>query len=233
MRLLFVLSIGLALSAAACIGGGTLGSGVPLVESLDLDLGNVRNIEIADAWDAEIREGDIASIKITIDDNLRGMVRISVDDSTVTVGLEGSTRPIVGFHLVITLPEIDSIQVRDASQAVADDVSVAQLHVQDASSLVVINNRAAALDISASDASQIEVSGVADSLAVRVSDASRADFRGLAVEVADVEVRDASNLKVNASERATGSAHDASAITVFGEATISITTSDVSSVSRG
>ncbi len=227
--LLLALSVGVALLASACIDLGTRGSGEPLVETLELSLGTVRNVEISDAWNAEIREGE-ASVVITVDDNLRDNVRISVDESTLKIEQDGSSRPNVGFNVVITLPEIDSIKAKDASDVVADGISVAMLEVEDASSLLVTDSKAAVLQISASDASDIEVSGSADTLAARVSDASTADLRNLVVNTAEVEVSDASSLDVYATNEVTGSARDASNITVFGDPSSKISTSDASSV---
>ena len=177
--------------------GGVRGSGTAKTEQRNVsgfskvDAGGALNIEVAVQKDF--------SVVIEADDNLLQYIKTEVSGDTLKIYTEGKISTQKKASVKISMPEITGLDVSGASTA------------------VVSNVKADALELNASGASKITIGGEAKELAADASGASGIDAEGLKVENADVEASGASSATVSPANELKADASGASSIYYMGE----------------
>ncbi len=193
------LSAGL-FSAAGCSFGsmsGTQGSGNTKSEMRSVS--GFKQIEAGSAIALEIDANKDFSVEIEADDNLLPLIKTDVSGDTLKISTEGEISSKTKIVVKISMPELTSLSISGASGA------------------VVSNVKTNSLELKASGASKIKISGEANDLESDASGASGIDAESLMINNADVEASGASNTTVSAANNLKAEASGASTIYYTGE----------------
>ncbi|MGD9889763.1 MAG: head GIN domain-containing protein [Dehalococcoidia bacterium] len=169
-------------------------------------------LSVRGAIEAQVRIGQPQSVAITGDDNVVPIIKTDVSSNRLTVEPERSYNSSVPLRVEIVVPELDWIGISGASTVTVTGVDVDEMNLR------------------ASGASTLRVSGIAGDVKAEASGASRMRLEDLAAETADVDATGASTIEVTVSDRLTGSASGASTITYAGNPEVSVRASGASSV---
>jgi hypothetical protein len=223
----------------------------------EMEFEDFEEVEVSDAFAVQIRQGDSYQVTIEVDDISDQYLRVTQHGDTLEIGL----RPRFGIFFwhpnpvlraEITMPAIEAITARDASTVevngfssdqetrfeVADasslegeiDTGDTRLIAADASEIDLEGNRRD-VEIEASDASEITLRGAGQNVDISASDSSEVNLAEFTVEDASVEVRDASNVTLDARGTLDVEASDASKVVYYGNPIMGdISTSDGSSI---
>jgi predicted DNA binding CopG/RHH family protein len=215
---IFALSIGLVFSTNCSFGtfskmSGVQGSGTAKSETRNLsgftriDAGGAINIEVAVQKDF--------SVTVEADDNLLTNIKTEVSGDTLKIYTEDSISTKTRINVVISMPELEGVNVSGASRGVIADVN------------------ADSLEIKASGASKIKINGTAKELNAEANGASSIEAESLKVENADVEANGASKAVVSAANELKIAANGASNVSYIGEPkNIEQTSSGASSITK-
>jgi hypothetical protein len=202
---------------------GLRGSGN--VISIEQDVTDFDSLEVSQAFEVTITQGDTPSITIRIDDNFQPHLRVEQQGGKVSIGLD----PELGFgfrdatlEAEITVPSLSSVQLNGASQATLVDFVVDGDISLEASgaSRIVGDLEAGSLRLSLSGASSASLAGGAQDLTVDASGASTAELADFQVTDAAVVVSGASTAIVNASGTLDAEASGASHVGYQGSPTL-------------
>lgn len=199
---IFALSIGLVFSINCNFGSfsslsGVQGSGTSKSETRNLsgftkiDAGGAINVEVAVQKDF--------SVAVEADDNLLTNIKTEVSGDTLKIYSEDRISPKTRINVVISMPELEGLDVSGASSG------------------NIANVNADSLELKASGASKIKINGTTKELNAEASGASSIDAESLKVENADVEANGASKAIVSATNDLNVNASGASKITYVGE----------------
>ena len=211
--LLVLASVSLLQSGCALLGVETIrGSGVAMVE--DREVSEFQQVKVGGALHAIVEPGDFHSVTVEGDDNLVPLVMTDVVGGRLRIRTKNmvSISPQIPLRVVVVCPSLNGIHVSGAS-----DVDVRDL-------------QADALDVSASGASDLMITGVCTNLSLDVSGASEVDLSGLTALLADLHVSGASDVRVVATEEITGGASGASSVRHGGTSNVNIRTAGVADV---
>lgn len=199
------------------------------------DLSGFTGVDIGSAFRGEVKRGDNWHVVVTADDNVIDCVRVTLEEKTLRVRVEGFRVAPTQLRVDVTMPTIEALAVGGASHIALggfDPVPAFAALLTGASHL---NGeiRAEATTVNASGASKVELRGEASSLMLTASGASHAGLAELPVATADVTLSGASHAAINAAQRIDLRASGASHLAYSGDATLANSqTSGGSSVSR-
>jgi hypothetical protein len=241
-HLLVAIVAAVALSATSCVSvtfGGDEIEGSGNIETREYSLDSFDEIEIANAFDADVTIAADADqkIEITADDNLFEEIEVELDRDTLKISVRGGTNLKVSTALKATIvaPSLSAVEVSGAARADvrAGGSALSKLEASGASRIDVIDLETAELKIDVSGASSVIIAGTSGgSVELDVSGASEADLRELPITTADVDISGASNVELGPAEDVEGSASGASHLRVASDTRIDVETSGSSSVQR-
>ncbi len=177
--------------------GGIKGSGNSKTEKRNV--ADFSKIEASDAVNLEIVAQKDFDVEVEADDNLLPLIKTEVSGDTLKISTSGNTSAKTKATIKISLPKLDSLDVSGASAA------------------VVSNVKTDSLDLEASGASKIKISGEANNLDAEASGASGIDAEGLTVSNADVKADGASSATISVTNELKADASGASSVYYTGE----------------
>ena len=195
----FALSIGL-FSAIGCSVGdltGVQGSGNAKSEKRNIS--GFKQINAGGAIGLEIDAQKDFSLEITADDNLLQLIKTEISGDTLKISTEDRISPKTKIIVRISMPELTSLDVSGASGAIISNVKTDSLNLE------------------ASGASKIKISGEANNFKSDASGASGIEAGSLTVYDADVVASGASNTTVSVTNNLKAEASGASSIYYTGE----------------
>jgi hypothetical protein len=222
--IIFILLAAL-LVLAACRAGLPItpirGSGEPVTQTYDFS--NFDELELSEAFAAEITASDSYAVAVTVDDNLVDRLLVEQQGSKVKIGLKPLT-VVTNAHLAatISLPTLAGLTVSGASTAdlsgfqSGDDV---QIQASGASQ-VRGEMDTGALSVTLSGDSLLELAGSGDSLRATASGSSSVNLDEFAVDDADVRASGASEVDVNVTGTLNVTASGASTVHYSGNPTL-------------
>lgn len=175
---------------------GVSGSGN--VASEKRDLANFKAIKVSGVIQVEASAGKDFSIEVEADDNLLPLIETEVISGVLCLKTEESISTENPIHVRITAPNIESLEISDASKVSLENVGNENLQID------------------ASGASKIAVAGATANLIIDVSGASKIDAENLQIESATVDASGASGVKVSAANELRADASGASNIAYAG-----------------
>ena len=190
-----------ALLLSACAFAQVSGNGVAREETREV--ADFTGVEVGSGLSAKVTVGP-KSVRISGDENLVGLVRTEVDDSTLEISLEKGSR-VKGtskLHITISSPKVTSVSASGGA-VVEAEASAARNFAAAASGggeVDVRNLDAKALAVEASGGAQVKVKGRADALAVEASGGSKVHAQELSVKTMAVDASGGSVVKANPSE---------------------------------
>jgi Putative auto-transporter adhesin, head GIN domain len=218
--LIFILALTVGIVLANSLGFGSFniikfgsvqGSGTMKTEKRELS--GFSKIYASGAVNVEISFQKDFSVEVEADDNLLENIKTVVDGDTLKIYNKGRMSTRNPINVRITMPAIEGLDVSGASKANVSNVSAESLEIQ------------------ASGASKIKMTGEVKILNVDVSGASKIDAENLKVENADVDASGASSVFVSVSGQLKADASGASRISYTGNPTnVDKSTSGASSV---
>jgi hypothetical protein len=192
---------------------GAHGSGNIATEKRDLD--GFRSVEVSGAFKVEIVAGKDFSVEVQADDNIIPLVDTHVSGETLYIELDKGVSTKNDMIVRLTAPNIDQVESSGASKVNLSDI------------------RNDSLNIQASGASKIVVSGETSKLEIEISGASGVDAEQLRASNVRVDASGASKATVNATGELQAAASGASKILYTGEpATVNKDESGGSRVTR-
>lgn len=215
---IFALLIGLAFSTSCSFGGfsnlsGVQGSGTPRTETRAVK--GFTKVEAGGAVSVEIAVQKDFSVEVEADDNLLTNIKTETSGDTLKIYSEDRISPKTPIKIKISMPAIEGLDVSGASSG------------------NVTNVGADMVELKASGASKITISGGAKSLKADASGASTINAETLRVEDADIEASGASSATVTAANDLKAEASGASKIYYAGEPkNIKQNSSGASSISK-
>ncbi len=182
--------------------GSLIGSGN--VVTVEFDLSGFDDIEVSNAFDVEISQGDAFSVLVRVDDNVEQYLDVVKEGSTLKIGVKPlplSSVTAVTLEAEVTMPELRGLELSGASSASTAGFQSGgpfYAEVSGASSLQG-DIEAGGVRFDVSGASDVTLIGAAADLAVDVSGASAVDLARFPVSNASIGVSGASSATVNAS----------------------------------
>jgi hypothetical protein len=169
--------------------GVVLGSGDP--ETRTFDYTDFTRIEAHNGFHVEITESSSYSIEVTTDDNVWKYLDVSKDGDTLVIEFEWNrSYTNVIKEAVITLPDVEGIQLSGGSQAEVDGFD----SLNDFSAKLSGGSRlegtitADDTDLNLSGGSRITLSGSGDNLVIDSSGGSRVNLEDFSVNDADINI---------------------------------------------
>jgi len=174
------------------------------VVTREFDLSGFDQVEVTNAFEVEIRQGDAFSVIVRVDDNVEQYLDVVQQASTLRIGLKpisSGTMSATTLEAEVTMPALTGLELSGASDvSVADFKSTVPLYVEvSGASSLRGDIEAGGLRFDFSGASEVKLSGSGEDLVMDVSGASSADLAGFPVADADIEVSGASSATVNVS----------------------------------
>ena len=199
---ILALTIGLIFTSNCSFGGfdnftGVKGSGTSKTEQRNVT--GFTRIDAGGAMNVEVDAQKDFSVTVEADDNLLQHIKTEVNGETLKIYSEGKISPTAKLNVKISMPAIEGLNLSGASDG------------------KVTNVRADSLELKASGASEVMISGEAKTLEAEASGASAIDAENLNVEDANVEASGASKAIVSATNELKVDASGASKISYTGE----------------
>ena len=212
--LVVLLTLGL---LVGCRGVFITGSGNPITESYDFS--GFTDIEAHNGFQLELTRSSTFSIEITVDDNVKEDLVVSMSGDTLRVRLKGNRiYNSVTLEAKITMPDLYRIDLSGGSQAsitgfssshdlainlsggsgVAGDITAADADFNlSGGSGITGNITVADADFDLSGGSHINLEGTADNLDVHGSGGSQLDLENFSVNNADINLSGGGGATVN------------------------------------
>lgn len=169
--------------------------------------------ENAIALEISVQKG--YSVAVKADDDLLPIIRTEVEGDTLVVNLKENRTIRSRITVTIAMPELTDIDLLGATSATVDGV------------------KTDSLEVNATGASQIKLTGEVKSLDVKALGASTVDAGDLKADKASVHSVGASNITVNAVNELKAEAVGASSVTYIGDPKdLQQNASDVSSIKK-
>jgi hypothetical protein len=214
------------------------GSGNVVTQTFDL--ADFDNLHIGYGFRAEVSQGDIFSVAVSIDDNLLQFVNVEKFGNTLSVGFEfsgGGSRTIntTTQKVEITMPHIDLIELGSGGRMTLNpfvEQTGVELNVSAGASLQG-DLEAASLRANVNAGSSLRLSGSAKTLDLRGSAGSGAQLMEFAVEEADIWLSAGSHAEIDVSHHLDAAVHVGSHLTYRGNPELGrIVITIASSISR-
>ena len=173
-------------------GTSVKGSGVAATETREV--GNFNGVDVGGVFQVDISAGKDFSVKIEADDNLMQFIQTEVNDGVLKITTSERLKSHNPLRIIVTAPEIDSIEASGASNV----------------SLAGVKN--SELRIDTSGASKVNLQGETASLSIEVSGASEVEAESLKAENATIDASGASHATVFVTGRLVSDASGASKI---------------------
>lgn len=196
------LSIGLAFSAGCNFRnfsslGEVQGSGIQKSETRNVR--DFKKIDAGGAVNVEISIRNEFGVEVQADDNLLANIKTEVSGDTLKIFSEDRISSKTKINVKISMPVVEGLDISGASTANAANV------------------KAESLQLKASGASKITISGQVKDLKAEASGASGIEAENLQAENAEAEASGASKATISATDSLDADASGASKITYIGE----------------
>jgi hypothetical protein len=200
-------TIGLILIAllTGCIPGtATSITGSGIVITREVDLTGFIKVAASHKFQVDIRQGEVFSVVIRIDDNLKKYLEVVKQDSTLKIGLDPDRTYDIQdatMEATVTMPELSGVSVSGVSRGTVTGFRSTHALAVDVSGASSLNG-----DIEAGDArfnisggSQVALTGSVEDVNIRASGSSEIDLKEFPVVDASVHASGASRVTVYAS----------------------------------
>ena len=242
-RILICFVLIVTISTFVLITGCAVITGSGTVITREFDYSDFTKLEVGYAFNAEISRSDSYLVKISLDDNLFEYLDIEQSDDTLRISMKpGNIYSKTQQHAVITLPDLERLELSGASKAYVSDFTSSHdlvMVISGASSMDISNMisgntyleisgaskidgtftmKDVAFDISG--ASSVTLEGSADNMSLDASGASSVDLSALNSDNAQINLSGASRATVNASGQLSGDLSGASILEYLDNPTI-------------
>lgn len=197
------------LFTTSCDNDQTQGSGNVVTD--DRTAGAFTQIDVRDAFDVTIRQGNQHQVLVRADDNVLSRINTSTSGGVLTVRLGNGSFRNVTLQVDIITPDLERIEFRDAIDAELIDFTA-----NDPLSIIL------------NDASKLSMTGAASNTDLQISDASKLFGFGFTTERTTIDVNDASRVEIQVNERLSGTIDDASRVSYRGNPELAVNVTDAS-----
>jgi len=203
--------------------GSLMGSGNVVTE--DFDLSGFDQVEVTDAFEVEIRQGEAFSVVVRVEENVKQYLDVVKQGSTLRIGLKpisSSTVSAMTLEAEVTMPELTGLELSGASDGSVTDFTSSEALYAEVSGASSLRGdiEAGGVRFDVSGASDVKLRGSGEDLVMDVSGASSADLADFPVADADIQVSGASSAAVNVSGRLDVEASGASRVRYRGSPTL-------------
>lgn len=186
---------------SACSGiFGERGSGDVITETRDVS--GFDSIALEGTGTVQVEFGDSESLVIEAEDNLMPLLSSEVRGGTLVLGATRTISPTEDIVYAVTAVGIDSVDVAGSGDVIAPDVESDDFEAEVSGSggvfLTDLDTDQLMLDVSGSG--QIEVSGIAGSISVRISGSGGVDAEALAASTGTVSISGSGDAVVNVTD---------------------------------
>jgi Putative auto-transporter adhesin, head GIN domain len=184
------LALLMAMAGGCTAGGGgkgdaKVGSGIPLTQdrSAVVTGKEVKGVRLETSGRVEIRRGPTASVAVKVDDNLEELIVTEVKGDDLVISARGEFTSREGLEVVVTLPDLDDVELAGSGEIVLKDVDVASLELE------------------VSGSGMVTAGGTAESLKAVVSGSGRIAAGRMKAKAVTAEVSGSGEIEVDAAER--------------------------------
>ena len=185
---------------AGCIGYNITGSGNLTTETFDLSGFTV--VAAHSGFQVEVTQSTSFSIEITADDNIHQFIEVEMSGGTLDIRLRGNRfYHSVTIRAVITMPDLDGIELSGGSQASITGFSSGHDFWVEMSGGSQLNGNITTgdIDFELSGGSQVNLEGAADDLTIDASGGSQLDLEDFPVGDANIDMSGGGRATVNVS----------------------------------
>lgn len=212
-------------------------SGNGNIVSEDRKIGNFTGIEAGEAFEVELRNGEVVKVRVEADDNLINLVETKVDGNVLKITFKsGSSINNGHVKVFITAPEINYIYMSGAASATIKDILKNKEKIKlEASGASSINGELESPEVEteASGAATINISGRTQKYIAESSGSATTKSSQLLSETTTASASGAANLHVFSSISLKADASGASNIHYKGGGSTVIKTSGAASCEKG
>jgi len=168
-------------------------------------------IVVQDVVRVNVIQAAVQQVEVAVNDNLLNQLRTNVQDNTLIISMENGSYDNASFQVNIQLPDLDRLQLDDATKG-------------------TLNFNLDQLEIEVNGSSDLQLMGTAQNLIIRNNDAG--DIRGFDffTDVLNITARDASETEITCDQELNGSVRDAAAVRYKGNPTINANISDAGAI---
>ncbi|MBP3960107.1 DUF2807 domain-containing protein [Gemmata sp. G18] len=195
---LYVAALGFGGMVAWAVSRPTVeGSGNSVTE--ERSIGPVSEVTLSGVGDVVIKQGDVASLRVTADDNILPLLVSESNGNKLRLSTRSSSmRPKTKIAYVVTVPQLDALTVSGAGNVTVEKLTGDDLKVKlsgaGTATLREVTYKELALDLSG--AGKATATGTATRTTFKLSGAGKIDATGLQAVSADVRVSGAGHANV-------------------------------------
>jgi hypothetical protein len=188
-----------------CIPGtATSITGSGIVITREVDLIGFNKVAASHKFQVDIRQGEVFSVVIRIDDNLKKHLEVVKENSTLKIGLNPDRNYDIReatMEAVVTMPELTGISLSGISRSTVTGFRSTQALAVDVSGASSVSGNIEAGDarFNISGGSQVALTGSVEDVNIRASGSSEVDLTEFPVVDASVHASGASRVTVYAS----------------------------------
>jgi hypothetical protein len=208
--------------------------------SREEDIAGFDRIDVSQAFQIDIRQGEEYSVIVRVDDNVVEYLQVVKEGNTLVIDLDSSLSSGYSFTNVtmeaeVTMPSLTGVDASGACDVTVTGFASSEsldVHLSGSSSLEG-DIEAGDARIHASGASDVDLTGSAQDLTLDVSGSSEANLANFAAIDAEVEASGASEVVVNVTGRLDADTSGSSSVYYSGDPTLGRIDSSGSSSVRG
>ncbi|MFO0600981.1 MAG: DUF2807 domain-containing protein [Myxococcaceae bacterium] len=175
-------------------------------------------------------------VTVTADDNLQSAIETTVEGGELVVRTRPGTN-LLGFTQLEVEVQAETLQGVSVESTARADVTLspgvdALVHAGSSAEAVVSVVDARAVRVESASSSTVRLSGNAASVAAVVSNSSQLEAAALSAGAVSLDVRAASNVRVNASGRVSGTVSGASHVVLRGSPVVELQVTEASTLTR-
>ena len=211
---------------------GVEGSGNVTTEKRDVS--NFNGIDISNAFEVILKQGNNESLIIEADDNLMELIVTEVRGGVLKIYSEKNFRHPKSLKIFITFKEIDFIELSGAVELTNDGkLTFDKLEIDGSgASEIDLELEADELEIEFSGASEIDLKGKITDVEISISGASEISAYDLETDFMDIDISGAAEAKVFVNKKLNVEASGAASVRYKGNPSIDTDVSGASSVKR-
>lgn len=226
--LLFITSF----SSGCMLIDGVKGNGNITTEKRDVS--NFNGIDISNAFEVILKQGNNESLTIEADENLMGIIVTEVRGGVLKVYTDKHIRNPKSLKLFLTFKEIDFIDISGAVELTSDGkLTFDKLEIDGSgASEIDLEIEAKDLEMEFSGASEIKLKGKILDVEIDISGASEISAYNLETDFMDIDISGAAEAQVFVNKELNIEASGASSVRYKGNPNINQNTSGASSIKR-
>lgn len=220
---------------AGALGGCAIGSGGPS-ETRDVEVGDVRTVDLATAGDLTVRRGDRPGLTITAGARTQDRLVVEERDGVLHLGASSELFGRLGdIEYELVLPRVEEVAASGSGDVELVDVTGDRLRVLvgGSGSVSASGVEADRVDVTIEGSGDVELAGRAATANLSIEGSGALDLADLRLEEANVSVEGSGDVEVDVRDRLTVSISGSGTVSYTGDPRVEQDIEGSGSVERG